>query len=204
MANPEIVRCTNCGREAWTRQTMAGEPPARPDGWRKGGFFSSNLFCSDRCKSEYDERHSKVKKSELFQTEDESPTFFSTDQRTQSEPISEEEMKLQLEKMRYKQEKEERERQIEKEKEEEAKKKLEEDRQKASQLKNEGKKWLSLWYWVGQNGRYGIGAGILIFLFVGIGATQDGDAIGLGVISFCFAFLGLVFSFLVLKDSLSK
>jgi len=167
----KLYRCTECGREAIGE--YYDDASHKPSGW-KSKMFSSKLFCSDRCKNEYETRHSSSKSS--------SDSIFSFDDDDDSSMSKEE-------RLQYKEEQ-----RLKKIQDREDFKK---DQDKSKILKQDGKKWLALWYSIGKNGRIIFGsilAGAVTFSVIGFA----GDHLEVGIILGVISLFGLVIGSLIL------
>lgn len=77
------------------------------------------------------------------------------------------------------------------------------DREKAEDLKQDGKKWLALWYYIGAFGRAITILVTFLVLFFGIIALASGG-IGFGIFTLLIGVAALTFFTLVIKEAIEK
>jgi hypothetical protein len=151
--------------------------------YHNGGFIVKEQFCSPKCQMKWNELNVRSQSGNERSRNDEATS-------SSEREMTEEEISEMAERRRIK--------------EQEEREALERDREKAADLKEEGKKWLSYWYYIGINGRIGFGIGTGMAIMAGAGAyvsVQDGTLpLAVPIVLMLIGLVGIVFGVLVLKD----
>jgi len=162
-------KCDNCGDIGYYNPHSGA---GKPKGWVSKGWPRKD-FCSNKCKDEYTERNEKSSSKPKTPKSPEERLF----KKMQDKEYDDE---LKLKKIQDKED-------------------FEKDKDKSKILKEEGKKWMSLWYGMGKNGRITFGSilgGFVAFSII----SFAGEHIAVGIILSIFSLVGLVIGSLILKE----